>query len=595
MNTKKNIKYLLAAVAILFSACSDDFLKENPPHFTSADKLYTSVEGYESGINGLYSLMRQEREGYRFTSGFGAIGLRAIIHMAGTDNVAVNTRGDLSNIMSDWRRSNVSTDAGLRSLFAWLYSVVNASNTIINRAENADIDFDWGDDATKHRIIAEARTARAWAYRHLTYLWGNVPLILDEVSGDAVRADFTRDPVSEIREVIIEDLRYAQEHLPWLPAKAGRMTKGVALTYLSEMFLAVNEPDSALFYAEKCIDEGPYRLVENRYGAGSNRPGVAFMDMFNPENVNIESGNTEALWVMQWQRNVIGGGDNLMRHETVTRYQTSSNFLDNIIVPTEERGGRGWNRIAITPYAFKLYYQSSDSVAGLLDERGSEYAINKYFILCEADTISKDINPGTGRRWALGDTIWIAASSGGGRNFPYDKTESGAYNFNLLENRTINSNWPFSLKFAHCDPGYPLATETHLNQTYMRLAETILLKAEAHFRLNQPDLAADEMNKLRDRANAKRITAAEMSIDQILEERSRELILEEQRRYTLLRALGGREFFLRVTAHNTKDQNLQLRDTLFPIPQSVIDANIDLLMENNPGFFYEGPAAEEGA
>lgn len=592
MNIKKNIKCLLTVAVITFSACSPDLLNENPPHFTTADELYTSVEGYELGVNGLYSLMRQEREGYKFTSGFGAVGLRAIIHMAGTDNVAVNTKGDLSNIMADWKKSNVSTDKGLTSLFSWLYKIVNASNTIINRAEDADIN--WGSDATKHRIIAEARTARAWAYRHLTYLWGNVPLVLEESSGDNIRADYTRDPVSEIRKVIIADLLYAQEYLPWSPVKTGRMTKGVALTYLAETYLVVNKPDSALYYADKCINEGPYALIQNRYGSGTGKPGVAFMDMFNPENVNIENGNTEALWVMQWQKNVTGGGDNLMRHETVIRYQRSKNYLDNIVVPTEERGGRGWNRTAITPYALKLYYQSSDSLAGLLDERGSEYAIKKYFVLNEADTLSREVNPGTGKRWAYGDTIWIAAGGSGSKKYPYDKTKSGAYNFNLLgTGKSIGGNdWPFSLKFAHCDAGYPNATESHQDQTYMRLAETVLLKAEAHYRLNQPDLAADEINKLRDRANAKRVTGAEMSIDLIVDERSRELILEEQRRYTLLR-MGGQYFYDRVTLHNDKNQNLQLRDTLYPIPQTVIDANLEKPMDNNPGFFYEGPGEEE--
>ncbi|MCL2651602.1 MAG: RagB/SusD family nutrient uptake outer membrane protein, partial [Candidatus Azobacteroides sp.] len=290
MNTIKNMKGLLIAAGLIFLAGCSDFLEENPPHIMTSDKLYTSVDGYESGIDGLYALMRQEREGYRITTGFGHVGLRAIVYMAGTDNVAANTTGELSTIMTDWKRYNVTTDPGLKSLFSWLYQVVNLSNTIIIRAEKSDIN--WGNDETKYRIIAEAHLARAWAYRHLTYLWGNVPLVLTEPSGSNIRADFTRDPVSAIRKVMIADLRYAEEYLPWKPAKVGHASKGVALTYLSEMYLAVNKPDSALFFANKCIDEGPYQLITKRYGSKSQGKGVTFMDMFQPENVNIETGNT---------------------------------------------------------------------------------------------------------------------------------------------------------------------------------------------------------------------------------------------------------------------------------------------------------------
>lgn len=71
-------------------------------------------------------------------------------------------------------------------------------------------------------------------------------------------------------------------------------------------------------------------------------------------------------------------------------------------------------------------------------------------------------------------------------------------------------------------------------------------------------------------------------MDFILDERSRELITEEHRRYTLLRTGKWLE---RVKAHNFRGgQTATARDTLYPIPQIVIDANLTKPMPQNPGF-----------
>jgi len=103
--------------------------------------------------------------------------------------------------------------------------------------------------------------------------------------------------------------------------------------------------------------------------------------------------------------------------------------------------------------------------------------------------------------------------------------------------------------------------------------------------------AVSDINELRDRANAKAVTVADLGssleerLNFILDERSRELLLEEHRRYTLLR-MGGKDFmYPRIKAYNPVDgTNFALRDTIFPIPQTVIDANRTLYMPQNPGY-----------
>ena len=572
-------------------SCSDDILVEKPPHFITADVLYTTVDGFNAGINGLYSLVQQERNGLNYTGGFGRIDLCAQIYLAGTDNVATGTSGGLTTLLGDWTKST-ATDPNLDKIFLWLYKAVSASNQIISRAENPKVNWGVGEN-NKERVIAEARAIRAWAYRHLIYLWGDVPLMTEEVSGENIQTDLVREKVSVIRKLMISDLTYASEYLPWIPSMAGHITRGAVQTYLAETYLAVGKPDSALFWTNECINNGPYKLITSRYGANFDKPGAAFMDMFNPSKTNISDGNTEALWVIQYERNVVGGSDNLMRHETTNRYdQVQYSSRKGFLAYSDDRGGRGWSRQTLTKKALLLYYSSSDSLNNKLDQRGSEYAIKKYFIVNALDNFAGLLNPTTNQPWKTGDTVWLATPTAKKvvAN-PGKRIQSGAYNFNLLSDKTSNdNNWPYSLKFAFCDPGFPTTTESHLDQVFMRLAETILLRAEAKGRLNDLQGAADDINLLRFRAKAKLVEVADFGADQtsfldyILDERSRELLLEEQRRYTLLRMGGEKFFFRRVQDFNKIDKNMTLRDTLFAIPQTVIDANLHSVMPQNPGF-----------
>jgi hypothetical protein len=148
--------------------------------------------------------------------------------------------------------------------------------------------------------------------------------------------------------------------------------------------------------------------------------------------------------------------------------------------------------------------------------------------------------------------------------------------------RINNATWPSTRKWDWADPLNVTGAEQHNDQPYLRLAETYLLLAEAYFRQGKLAQAAATINVLRARANASPITAGQVTLDFILDERSRELLTEEQRRYTLLRTGTWLE---RTARYNPiAAPNIVPRDTLFPIPQAVIDANLTRQMEQNPGY-----------
>src|SRR5690606_41553725 len=95
MTMKKVTKITYSIVVImLVSACSKSWLDETPPHVITTETLYTNLNGFEAGLNGLYSLVRAEREGRDGA----ADNRQADIALLGTGNMVPNPRGRIGFI-----------------------------------------------------------------------------------------------------------------------------------------------------------------------------------------------------------------------------------------------------------------------------------------------------------------------------------------------------------------------------------------------------------------------------------------------------------------------------------------------------------------
>jgi hypothetical protein len=552
MKFKKYIQ-VIPLSALLLIGCSKDKLVEKPPHMITTQSLYSSYNGFQTGINGIYSLMRSPLDNPQ--------SYPAQMWTLGTDNLVPNYRYGFGDIAALWGPNNNATKSIYSNVFNWLYSLVNAANTIITHAESRD-DINWSGtggtpEENKNKVIAEAKAARAWAYRHLTYNWGDVPLSLVESLGSNIKTDWERTPVAEVRRQILSDFLFAEQYIPSEASLPGRMTKGAVQHYIAEMYLTIKKPDSALIWANKVVSNPAYKLITNRYGVKKNEPGVPFMDMFQPGNRNREEGNTEALWIWQFEFQTIGGGeDPSYRANHLGRYMDIK--IGNVIPLqiTYERGGRGKAYSALTKWAIDAYEPQ--------DDRASNYAIRKFFILKDAAQNAPYAADKLPVGYKYGDTIWL--------NWDNDLTPT-----NWQKN-----DWPYSRKADGTNPNNVTQSPNFDDYIAVRLADTYLLKAEAEYLTGNSAAAANTINIVRRRSGASEVSAGDINMDFILDERSRELILEEERRYTLLRT---EKWLERTKKYNHfGGQFIEAKDTLFPIPQSVIDANLTKVMPQNPGF-----------
>ena len=94
--------------------------------------------------------------------------------------------------------------------------------------------------------------------------------------------------------------------------------------------------------------------------------------------------------------------------------------------------------------------------------------------------------------------------------------------------------------------------------------------------------AANDINVVRGRAQAKPVQPDQISLDYILDERMRELVVEEPRRKTLVRL---NKLYERTMKYNFRvKDNMEPYHELWPIPQTAIDANTGAKLLQNPGY-----------
>lgn len=572
-NILRKCKYgfLMILFSLMYSCNEKDFLNEVPSDFYSPENSYTTAKNFEAGLTDLYARVRNIHYGGDENMSF--------FNFLGTD-IVHNARGDAARL-GDYVSEIKPTSTIVKSYWVNWYKIISNANTILSRLDASSLT-----EQEKLKVAAEAKFFRGFSYRYLVYLYGGVPLILEEIT--APKADFTRASKTDVLNQIVADLTAAASGLPTIDKVAdGKVSNVVAQHYLAETLVALGRFDEAIKAASVTIDDANTSLMTSRFGSRASqnpfdallkftKPGDVFWDLFQVGNQNRKSGNKEALWVIQMEADIPGGflvtsGFDVNRFERVLSPVAWQLLLD-------PAGKQGMVNIPFSDY----------NGGG----RGVSFIRNSLFFLNElwASDFNNDI------RNAPHNIV---------RDIVFNNPASAYYGKSaLLPNGDVNSstwknqNWrwyPYPTKITtpgqHPDGIYEnkekgilktSAGSTYRDQYMLRLAETYLLRAEAYLGKGDKVNAAKDINEVRARAKANPVADAAVTIDYILDERARELVYEEQRRITLSRT---GKLVERVRLHNPLNKgNIQDYNALFPIPYSEIEANKDAVIEQNPGY-----------
>lgn len=534
----------LAAICAL-SACKKDFLDEKVYSKFTPEALNDSL-AFEAGIIGLqsqYSLWNTMNENENGNQGF------LCVWQMGTDVAYNKAPDDLDPMAIPYTNYEKLNSADVSSAFTWkwAYNIINNANVVIVNIDKGEVPVSTG---FRNKIKGQAMFYRALAYNYLATLYGDVPLITEPLT--APKTDFTRTPVTQINDLIVSDLNFAKVNAPAIDNIVNKSlpNKAMASQLLAEAYLRIGGKDAeAEAECDAIINSGTFSLIKNRYGVKASQPGDAFADMFIFGNQRRTQGNTEAIWVEETENPATvpngAGPDRVDRfpgfHFTGSQHRRAwgSRYYNTAgMLLCDTLGGRGISRMALTYFVLNLYKPG--------DMRNSQYNIR--------------------------------------RNYYYNDPSSPKYGQRVVPGPGIDTNRnivPKTNKWDQFDPNDTFGSSMIKDFIIMRLGETYLLKAEAQFKRGNTGGAANTINILRDRANAGHVTASDITLNFILDERVRELIGEENRRMTLMRT---GTLLQRIQGRGLKITNATDKIKLLPIPQSEIDLNKDAKLAQNPGY-----------
>ncbi len=253
----------LVITGLLMSACNS-FLEVQPVSVASEAVFYKTSQDAVIATNGCYNALLDIYRG-------STIWLFSEV-MA---DDATDPDGAIDNFTFDATNGNVETFWRLH------YTGITRCNTLIGRIGSIQMD-----ETLKTRLQLEARYLRAYFYFNLVRLYGEVPLVLEEVKGQDIPFP-ARATLGDVYRQITDDLMAAEALPVSYPApETGRATRGAAKALLAKVYLTQRNWQQASVKAREVMDLAAYRLLPS------------YADAFTVQNRN----SAESIFEVQFGR-----------------------------------------------------------------------------------------------------------------------------------------------------------------------------------------------------------------------------------------------------------------------------------------------------
>lgn len=362
MKSRILIYSLLITCALV--GCSKDYLNLTPISSAVSANFYKTADDIKIAVNGAYGSLQ-------------AGGVFSNIYIFGditSDNsypVASGTVTDQDEFDRFYIRT---TNPYISGCWNDSYKAISRFNTILDRVSAVQMD-----ELLKNRYIGEVKFLRGLVYFHLVRIFGDVPLVLKEITNPDEGYQYGRNPKAEVYAQIEKDLQEAEAVLPvsYSSADIGRATQGAAKALLGKVYLTEKKYSEAAAKLKEVIDLNVYDILSSygdvfkvsnknnkesvfdvQFKSGGSGEGNSWPNSFAPQN----SGNA----VIQFG----GDGNNNPTDDILAAYE-AGDLRKNITVATSYVNASG----AIVPGNFvKKYYD----VPASKNDNGNNIPVIRY-------------------------------------------------------------------------------------------------------------------------------------------------------------------------------------------------------------------------
>ncbi|MBR0195626.1 MAG: RagB/SusD family nutrient uptake outer membrane protein [Paludibacteraceae bacterium] len=455
-------------------------------------------------------------------------------------------------------------------------------------------------DKEKNNAIGELRFQKAFAYFLLVRAYGAVPIQPETENFDRNQP---RKPVTEVYDYIIAQLESATRLLYKNTDDAyqtGHVNAGSAAGLLAKVY-ATEAACAMPAGTEVTIRTGaPY--TSDISGNKQYAP-LQTQTLYKQTVAGYESLDPMQLYqqAADWAEAVVNGtfGSYTLSDYNLLWTKANANASEFLFSIGSVSGDATYKNSVHTQYEGYKTAPGSDYI----QSGGWTGCTRHWYDLFDHDDYR--ITQGVKHRWR----VYTQEASNSGFYYPYDEE----YTI-MATGKDMDGNWvkdptgifadgvnyyysadaqclAFTTKYE--DVTNDAIDNADANWPFLRLADVILIYAEALNELDKPSDALAQLNKVRTRANADRasmggkraLTTKEARRSAIIEERAKELACEADRRWDLIRwgiyldamnAIGGND-------DGGVNKNRTERNLLFPIPQQEINTNSNI-NTNNPGW-----------
>lgn len=588
---KKITKYLAVAfcLTLCFTSCNKWDVSLDPTWFQTAD--FSTEAQLQNQLAAAYNILSQDAT-------YGQ-GLWGYIN-AGTDESFRS--GTTATTAALTQHYNIANDeVNVNTLWRHLYSGIERVNIIMNVADQPKMD-----DAKRTSLKGQAKFLRAYYYYLLVTHFGDVPLKTTLTSDMGIDFNLPRKPSKDIYAYILKEMIEAEAMVPTMAQEntTSRVTKSAVQAILARVCLSmagnpINDEtkyEEALFWAEKVIKSNAHSLNNSPLVLDSITPAYSKLFVNNMQNNRRDNNVTEGIWDASFlsKSAATGAYANLTYPVTQTLgaimgvYSTIATpgalvgfsggiyrctpKLYKLYAPGDQR--RDW---AIAPYGYKdatknKYYTLKVNITG---PTGTGAAATAIVSNTGAITSVQIDNPGSGYTTATVSFTSYATNN--------TKTQAVTATANIATaTATVSAGKITAITVTKGGSGYPtvgertvgkwrreyelelppvrLQNNTSCNFPIIRYADVLLIAAEADLKVNgTPSIVAVEYyNQVRRRAfgydyrtPVPVFDVSTFDIQDIMDERSRELCFEGQRRNDLIRWGKMEEAMQNLLAANT--------------------------------------------